>query len=481
MAASLTLLVAASARAETLADAIALAYQSNPTLQGQRASLRALDETYVQAEAGYRPTGTVTATVTNDRNNAPNSIQSLPGALQQLVPGGTTTSSAGFQITQPIFTGGRVSSQVSAAEASILAGRETLRGTEQSLLQNVVQAYVDVRRDQQSVAIAEENLRVLRLQLDESKARFAVGDITRTDVAQTQASVSGAVAHLAAAQAQLANSRAAYASIVGQNPGDLAPEPSLAKFLPASLDQAFDTAERNSPQIRGAHFTEESSAAKVAGAKALTRPTLSLEANLGYVGGSFGQASPFANYSHDLTAVAVATFPIFTGGTTSSQIRQAAETNNADRIGIEIARRQVLLAVSQAWNQLMGARASLTANEEQVKAANIAFEGSRQEARVGLRTTLDVLISEQNLASAQIALVTSRHDEYVAGANLLAATGSLFTDQLTSGVPIYDPKVNLDHVRHAYPWAPWAPAVSKIDHLGSPGIEQLPEPEPAGR
>jgi outer membrane protein len=480
-AASLTLLIAAGARSETLSDAIALAYQSNPTLQGQRASLRALDETYVQAEAGYRPSATLQATVTTNENNAPNNIATLPGGGQQIVPGQTQTSAAGLSVTQPLYTGGRVATQISAAQASILAGRETLRGTEESLLQNVITAYVDVRRDQQAVAIAEENLQILKTQLAEIKARFGVGEITRTDVAQTEANVAAAEAQHSAAQAQLANSRANYASIVGQNPGTLALEPPLGKFLPATLDQAFETAERNSPQIRQARYTEQSSAAKVAEAKAQTRPTLSLQGNFGYVGGQFGLASPFVKYSHDVTASAVAVFPIFTGGTTSSQIRQAAETDNADRIGIEISRRQVLLTVSQAWNQLLGARASLAANEAQVQAANIAFEGTRLEARAGLRTTLDVLITEQNLSNAQTALITSRHDEYVAGANLLAATGSLFTDQLTTGVAIYDPKVNLDRVRHSYPWAPWSPAVSALDHVAAPKVEMLPEPAPTGR
>ncbi|MDQ2861753.1 MAG: TolC family protein, partial [Pseudomonadota bacterium] len=174
---------AGGARAETLADAIALAYQSNPTLQGQRATQRALDETYVQAEAGYRPTATLQATVGIDTNNQSQNIPS------QHFAGQSETSGATITITQPIYTGGRVSSQVSAAEASVLAGREALRQAEQGVLQNVIQAYVDVRRDQESQAIAQENVALLARQLSEAQARFEVGEITRTDVAQTQASV----------------------------------------------------------------------------------------------------------------------------------------------------------------------------------------------------------------------------------------------------------------------------------------------------
>jgi outer membrane protein len=465
------LLGAAAARGETLADAIALAYQSNPTLQAQRATQRALDETYVQAEAGFRPQANLQAVVTTNTNNAPNF-----GQFSTTIPGQSQISSETITITQPVYTGGRVSSQVSAAEASVLAGREALRQSEQSVLQNVIQAYVDVRRDQENQAIAQENVGLLRRQLEEARARFDVGEITRTDVAQTEASVAAAQAQLSASQAQLANSRAAYAAVVGQNPGALAPEPSLASLLPSSVDQAFDVAEHNNPQIRQADYTEQSSAAKVAQAKAQTRPTFGLQAQLGYSGGNVGLASPFANYSHDISASAVLNFPLFTGGLTSSQIRQAAENNNVDRINIETTRRQVLLLVSEAWNQLLGARASLISNQEQVRAANIAFEGTRQEAQVGLRTTLDVLITEQNLSNAQLALVNSRHDEYLAGAVLLAATGSLFAETLTPGTPIYDPRTNFDHVRHAFGWTPWDKAVAAIDQLGAPRIVERPAP-----
>jgi len=462
--------LAGGGRAETLGDAIALAYQSNPTLQAQRATQRALDETYVQARAGYEPTLGAQASITSDDNNETSAQTSFPGRSQ--------TSQGALTITQPIYTGGLVSSQVNAAGNYVLAGRETLRQTEQTVLQNVIQVYINVRRDQESLAIAEENLTVLSRQLDESRARFDVGEITRTDVAETEARVAGGKAQLSTAQAQLAISRAGYASIVGQNPGDLAPEPSLGKLLPATVDQAFDMAEGNNPQIRGADYTERGSAAKVAAAKAQTRPTLSLKGSLGlgsvgFAGGGFAQPSSLATFGRDASATAVLNVPLFTGGMTSSQIRQAAENNNVDRIGIEAARRQVLLAVSQAWNQLLGARANLKANEEQVRAANIAFEGTREEAQVGLRTTLDVLITEQDLSNAQLALVTARHDEYAAGAAVLAAMGLLTARNLAIGTAIYDPKVNFDRVKGAGA-VPWDKAVSAIDRLGAPGTPSSP-------
>ena len=324
-----------------------------------------------------------------------------------------------------------------------------------------------------------ESVGLLQRQLDESRARFGVGDITRTDVAETEARVAGARAQLASAEAQLATSRATYASVVGQNPGQLAPEPSLAALLPPRLEQAFDIAEANNPRLRQADFTEQASAARVAAAKAQTRPTVALQATYGYFGGLTGLGIPFVNYTHDLTAGAVASFPLFTGGMTSSQIRQAAETNNADRITIEATRRQALLVVSQAWNQLLGSRANVLADQVQVRSANIAFEGTRQEARVGLRTTLDVLITEQDLASAQLALINARHDEYFAGAALLAVLGQLNTTDFSPDTPIYDPRSNFDKVRRANS-VPWEKAIEAVDHLAAPRVIERPAVVPAG-
>jgi outer membrane protein len=474
--AGVALLAGGVARAETLAQAIALAYQSNPTLQGQRATLRAVDESYVQAQAGYNPSAQVQTSVGVDNNNA------KVGNPQSLVPGTSPSSQAVISLTQPIYTGGLVTSNVTAAQAQVMAGREALRQVEETVLQNVIIAYVSVRRDQQNLAINEDSVKVLHGLLTETQARYAVGEITRTDVSETQAQVAAAEAQLSTSQAQLAIDRAGYASVVGQNPTGLAPEPPLDKLLPSSIDQAFDLAQRNNPQLRQADYTEQQSAAKEAAAKAATRPTVSLTATAGYVGGTdaelIGPLTPFANYSRNVQASLGMTIPLFTGGTTSSQIRQAAETNNADRINIEIVRRQVLLTIAQAWNQLLAARANLTAEEAQVRAANIAFEGMRQESRVGLRSTLDVLITEQTLSNAQIALVNARHDEYAAAATLLADMGALYVQDLAADVPIYDPKANFDRVRHSWPWAPWDRAVQAVDSLGAPGVEPPPPPAP---
>ncbi|PXA80434.1 hypothetical protein DMC25_21180, partial [Caulobacter sp. D4A] len=233
--------MASAANAETLTDAVSLAYQTNPTLQQQRAVQRATDETVVQAKTGFRPTVSATADISASRTDYANTTSAGLDRLK------TSGSGATVSLSQPLYTGGKASANLTAAEATVLAGREDLRSVEQSVLATVITAYVDVRRTEESLRIAQENVNVLTRQLDESNARFEVGEITRTDVAQSQARLAAAKASLSSAQANLAVARASYAQVVGQNPTDLAPAPSLAALPPASVEQAFDAAEANNP------------------------------------------------------------------------------------------------------------------------------------------------------------------------------------------------------------------------------------------
>ena len=451
----------ASVRAESLADAIALAYRSNPTLQAQRALQRATDETVVSARSGFRPSVGVSASVgysdAETGLKAPSHIESNSG-------GATLT------LTQPLFNGGRTTAAVQAAEATVSAGREALRSTESSILQSVVQAYTDVRRDQQIVAIRQNNVRVLANQFEEVNAKFEVGQITRTDVAQSQVQLAAARALLSSAQAQLQISRANYTAVVGQNPGELAPEPDMPG-LPPTVDQAFDTAEAESPVLRQARSTEQSSRARIAEAKAANHPTVSLQGSLGYS----GRVSPFdpSDYNRALTAEAVVSQPLFTGGLNASNIRTATEQNTADRLNIEGARRRVVQQVSQAWNVMASSRANVISDGEQVRAATVAFEGAQEEYRVGLRTTLDVLIAQQNLRDAELALVQARHDAYVAEAAVLGAMGRLEARYLVSGVDSYDPALNSRRIRNAGA-TPWDGVIEHLDALGSPKVRLDP-------
>ncbi|MCA6233141.1 MAG: TolC family outer membrane protein, partial [Phenylobacterium sp.] len=386
-------LAPSAASAETLAEAIAMAYASNPTLQAQRAQLRALDENWYQARAGYRPTLSVSGRATWSETT-------IPGT-RPLVDVENNSGSAVLSLTQPVYSGGRVASAVSAAEADSLSGREGLRRVEAQVLGQVIQSYVDVRRDQEALRIRQTNVAVLQRQLDESRARFEVGEITRTDVAQSEARLAAAVALLNSAQATLATSRASYEAVVGQAPGNLAPEPPIGSLLPASVEQAWDLAESGSPVVRAAEYAEQASRARIAGARAEQMPTVALQGQLGYS----GLASPLHTdaYSRALSGSAVVSIPIFSGGQTLSRIRAATERNTVDRLGVENARRTVRQTITQSWSALQAARSNIEATDKQVRAARIAAEGVVQEQRVGLRTTIDVLNAEQELRAAELA------------------------------------------------------------------------------
>jgi outer membrane protein len=453
--AAMTCLAGPAARGETLADAIALAYRSNPTLQAQRALQRATDETVVTARSGLRPTASIG--VTAEYTETPAGLSSSLSRVE------TNSGGVALTLTQPLFNGGRTTAAVQAAEATVTAGRELLRSTEAQVLQTVVQAYTDVRRDQQIVAIRQNNLSLLSSQLEEARAKFEVGQITRTDVAQSEAQLAAARALLSSAQAQLQISRANYTAVVGQNPGELAPEPPVPG-LPPTVDQAFDVAEAENPTLLRARSTEQASRARIAQAKAANHPTVSLQGSLGYS----GLISPLdpKDYGRAVTAEAVVTQPLFTGGLNASNIRSAFEQNNADRLNIEGARRQVVQQVSQAWNIMASSRANVTSDLEQVRAARVAFEGAQEEYRVGLRTTLDVLIAQQNLRDAELALVQARHDAYVAEATLLGAMGRLEARYLVSGVDGYDPADNSRRVRSAGA-TPWDGLVERLDAIGA--------------
>ena len=462
MAGVLSFVPLSTAGAETLADAIALAYQTNPTLQQQRASARITDEGVVQAKTGFRPTVGGELDVTGSNTNPAGA-----GANAKV-----SGSSATVSISQPLYTGGRASANLSAAEADVLSARENLRSVEQSVLVTVVQAYVDVRRDQERLRIAKENVAVLQRQLDESNARFDVGEITRTDVAQSQARLAAAKAGLSGAQAQLEVSRAAYAAVVGQTPSDLAPEPTLAGLLPAGVDQAFEAAQTTNPGVTSAKYNEEAAAARVAVAKAGYRPTVSARASLGYAADKrLGVGSQFDDYDRTVAGAITASVPIFTGGLVTSQVRAAAERENAARSATEGAKRTAIQQVSNAWSNLLASRAQLLSNEEQVRATRIAFEGVRQEQQVGLRTTLDVLNAQLELSNAELALVGARRDEYLASAVVLQAMGQLDVSKLSSTTTAYDPKTSYNRVTHSVGWVPWEPVVQAIDKVGAPSTK----------
>lgn len=450
---------------ETLQEAIGLAYRTNPTLLAQRANQRALDESIVSARAGLRPqidvglSGSYTRTMDD-------------------VLGDSDSQSVGasLSLSQTLYSGGRVALGITAAEADILAGRESLREIEQSVLASVIQAYADVLRDTEILRIRNENLGVLQRQLDEASARFEVGEITRTDVAQSEARLAQSEADLANARAQLSVSRAAYAAVVGQAPGDLAPLPVLPG-VPTDFDAALDVALAENPGVLAAIYNQQGAEAAVAQARAEYMPSVRVSASYGGSAPSINQLDVIADRNSFQTTASVSV-PLFTGGLNQSRVASALERANAAQINVEGERRQVLQQVSNAFAQAISARSTLTAGEEAVRAASVAAEGVRQEAQVGLRTNLDVLNQELELRSAQVSLASARRNEYVAQASLLAAMGRLEGVDLDPSLTAYDPAANYERVRNRGA-LPWDGVLEAVDRVIAPPIVPATDAEDA--
>jgi outer membrane protein len=459
--------------ATTLADAIAAAYQSNPTLQAQRAQLRATDETYVQARAGLGPTVQVQSTEFYDHNNV-GVVPGLPAG--QL---GTNTLANELAVSQQLYSGGKSAALVHSAEARIFAGREQLRSTEASVLYQAISAYADVLRDQQSLAVRRQHLDMLVHQLEVAKARQAAGDVTLTDVAQAQAQLWGERALFTTAGAQLDASRVAYATAVGDNPDELAPTPELPN-LPRTVDEAFQVAEADNPDLRQALYAEQVSREQVVAARASYRPTVTVTGGAIYSTTSQPFSSffgPSPSKTWDFNAQATLNVPLFTNGARASVVRQAVEQNASDRIAIEGARRAVVQNVANAWNAMLSARSNTDVEREEVKSADFAFKGMQIEYGAGERSTLDVLLAEQTLRNAQIALIDAQHDTFVAAAALLRVMGRLEARELIASLPAYDPTRHFRQVR-ARSMVPWTGLMQDLDDLAAPNkrVPQVPVP-----
>jgi TolC family type I secretion outer membrane protein len=431
------------ARAETLADAITIAYQSNPNIQAQRAAMRALDENYTQARAAYGPQAS--AVVSEDYNYT----KGYPTANQftGVVRGAHATSESNqLSLSQSLYTNGRYAARLAGIEAQIKASRENLRRIEMDLLVRVTTAYVSVRRDREVLRISEGGEAFLRKQLQDTEDRYSVRQVTLTDVQQAKARLAAASTQVANARAQLNVTLASYASLVGHLPDNLEPEPDI-DGLPPTLDEAFNEAEKSNPTLLAALFTEESSRLGVAEARAQRLFTVTARAdyrNAPYLGYSAKQI----NRTDTFTAGITLSQPLFTGGQINSAIRQSIEENNRDKLLIDDARRNMVLSVSQYWDQLVAARRTLGTIEDEMKADTVAFYGVREEERFALRSTIEVLNAQAELQNAQLNFVRGRANEYVGRVQLLSQVGTLEVGNLAPGVQPYDPSRNFKKVRY---------------------------------
>lgn len=448
LASILATLPHAAASAETLREALAAAYATNPDLTSQRAALRVLDERVEQARAGGRPS--IGATV--------GLVQDFQGLGRFTDDGRTFTANANLQL--PLFQGGRVKNAVRAADQRVLAGRESLRGVENQVFLDVVSAYMDVVRDQAVVELNANQVRVLQEQLRASRDRFEVGDLTRTDVAQSEARLATAQSALTAAQGQLTVSREAYRRVVGRVPGTLEPPPPLTG-LPGSAAQAVDLAVAENPQLIAARLAENATRYDVSVARAGRLPTLTGTTGVRYQNalGTLDNirdvpAGTFENEETSQTIGLSATVPLYQSGAVASQIREAQARRSQAIEEIILAERQVVENVRAAFAQLETAQAVIKSSEVAVKANELALEGTRQENLVGARTVLDVLDAEQELLNTRVDLVRARRDEYVAGFALLAAIGRAEAEDLGLEVAHYDPEGNYRRIRNS--WSDWS-------------------------
>ncbi|MBU4567637.1 MAG: TolC family outer membrane protein [Alphaproteobacteria bacterium] len=409
-----SLILGAPADAETLAEAVSAAFATNPQLEIERyrtdiarenldlARSAALPRVNLSGSGGYEPV---------DTNSALN-----------FGVGDRPIASAQLQAVQPIYTGGRISAGIRQAKAGIDSADRTFDAARQDLILNVITAYVDVRRDRDTVAIRQNNVEVTGEQVRAAEDRFEVGVVTRTDVAQAQARLEGARAALAGAEAALQGSEAVYEFLTGQRPGELEIPPALPA-LPADVESAFADANENNPSIRAAREDLRAAGAGVDAAKAEGRPQISVVGTAS-IQETWGDTS---REDTSVSAVAQGTIPLFTGGSVRARVNSAKLEREQARRRVDAFETQVRAQVAQAWYGYDAATRAIEASRRQVEAAEIAYEGAKEELAVGVRTTLDVLDQEQQLFEARLALVGAERDAYVAAHQLLRATGGLDT------------------------------------------------------
>jgi outer membrane protein len=424
------------AHAETLADALSATYQSNPRLDAARAIQRATDEEVPRAKAGYRPS------ITGEADYGYRKVWTNPVTSNS---GDTRPGNYNASVSQPLFNGFQTVNAVSGAEATVRAGRETLRTTEQSVLLAAVTAYGDVSRDQSIVVLSENNVTVLTRDLRATQDRFNVGEVTRTDVAQAQARRAAAVAALDLAKANLKTSRAIFQQVVGHPPGNLV-EARESKLVPKALADSIKISLRESPNVVGALYLEQAARFAVEQIKGELLPSAELDASY------TKNLDPLPALAQVETSIVTGrmTVPVYTGGEVQARVRQAKQTHVQRLQEIEQARAQTQAEVVTAWSQYVAAKAAVESDQTAVKANRVALAGVREEERVGQRTLLDVLNAEQELLNAEVNLVTDQRNLVVASYTVLSSMGRLNAQELGVSSLVYDAEAHYHEVRNKW-------------------------------
>ena len=442
-----SVVMAAPVSAETLREALLKAYQTNPTITGQRAAQRALDENVPIARSSGLPSVNATAGFNNSLFGPSSSTAASNNSFASPSREATGTT----QLSVPIYQGGAVHNSVLAAQTRVLAGRDTLRGTEADLFTATVGAYMDVIRDEAIVGLNRQNVKVLDVNLQATKDRFQVGDLTRTDVAQSEARLALARGQLQSAEAQLISSRENYIRIVGSPPVGLETPPTLPK-LPASPNAAVGEALTNNPSLQAAAKQRDATKYDVSVAKAGRLPKLNVVVGGNYYNylGSLGAGTGLqvGQNGTSTTAGVALTVPIFQGGRPAAQVRQAEALRGQAIENETSTERGVIATTRSAYAVWQSSEQVINSSNTAVTANKLSLEGVRAENSVGSRTILDILNAEQELLNSEVTLVTARRDAYVAGFALLAAMGDAEAKDLgLDGGTLYDPVKNYDRVR----------------------------------
>jgi outer membrane protein len=438
--------------AETLRDALIGAYTTSGLLEQNRALLRAADEDVAQAVAALRPILNWTAGV-NYTNTDSRSVTTAPITVSRF---GTEVTAA-ITLSSLLWDNGRSRLAVEAAKEAVLATRQQLISIEQQVFQRTVAAYFNVRSAAENVTLRQNNLRLITEELRAAQDRFDVGEVTRTDVAQAQARLAEARSGLAFAMGQLVQAQEEYESVVGRPPGQLAPPGGLPQ-IESSIPRAKDIAVRNHPDLKQVQHLVAAAEINVEAARRQTSPRVTLEGAI-----RNEDTSDSSDFTESASVGIQATGPIYQGGALASSTRTAIANRDAQRGNLHLVTRNIRQNVGVAYAQLRVAEAQLEATDEQIRAARIAFEGVREEATLGARTTLDVLNAEQALLDALDQRISAQADRYIAAYNVLASVGQLTASALNLGVQQYDPSEYYNLVRDAP--TQWSEQGRKLDRV----------------
>jgi outer membrane protein len=436
--------------ADTLEGALALAYQNNPQINSARAAARATDEGVGIALSGYRPKFTAQAEAGEVYLDSLTKGVSTVGRLPVYTKSTSLTALQQYSLqgTQTLYNGFQTASKTRQAEAAVFGQREALRNTEQQVLLSAATAYLNLLQNAALLDLNRNNVSVLEATLRQTRDRFTAGEVTRTDVAQALQQLDLGRSQLHAAESQYITAKSQYLQFIGVEPGKLASASPVDRFSPRTLNGALQRAASQNPQITLAMYAVDAQVENLKALESALYPVLSVTGSLSKAYGSFTQPNNLESLTGEVFGTL--TVPLYQGGAEYAQIRQAKETLGQRRLDLDTARLSVQQAVTQAWGQLEAAKAQIDASNAAVTASEIALDGVREEARVGQRTTLDVLNAQQTLVQARTNLVTAQHDRLVASYSLLAAVGSLAPQILGLHIETYDPTVHYHQVRDAW-------------------------------